>query len=344
MKKPPVWDVAKHRLKGTAWQRLQAVAAEFAGPDKTMRVRFRDRTVVFEFEYAVKWAGAIVGTMRTKETRPKAKDPTHNPFDEAIKIVWDMADSPDGGAKIDVISKKPTHNVPSGNFALSLALAIVKKMGSPRARVQDESALPCKKSIEYPIGRVSLRRTRILTHGVGWYESWGFKSVAEILDGSFKERVSALHKIQMKGLLSAVKEVDAALRKGVVERSKNLVGKVWFRRGARNNAAEPKEQPLSAIQAVMLLQRTSGFLDACQLVGGAEKGTVGDAVLRILEKDCGAYIDFVDMLVPQDDFMVLTKAGGKEMPALPHVDDCLFAWRTFYDSSILWAEFGKKTT
>jgi hypothetical protein len=94
--------------------------------------------------------------------------------------------------------------------------------------------------------------------------------------------------------------------------------------------AEPEvaESPQVA-DVIVVLQRASAALDVLEAEaksnkGGAEGGTtLGEAVARVLERDCKAAAGLIDALLPKSDtFDVLVGAHP-----LPMLQAWVFAWR-----------------
>ncbi len=256
---------------------------------------------------------------------PKANDPPSG-FDAALSMSFKRNDARECGGHVNVISKKPTHGVRSGSDALGIAIALGRLFGCAALELQDASSLPCPGAAG---GRVALRNARILSRGAGWYESKGFRSLVEALEpGRFKGTVGRLHAIPLKDMLRALRDVDAAARAALCGGDSNKGVRIAK---YKKDAAMPgvTEKP-STSEVVAVLQRASTALEALEALELGNNGTtLGDAVDRLLKRDCAASDRLVEALLPGSETfdVLLSDPDGKPVEPWPKLEAWVFAWR-----------------
>ncbi|GAX86471.1 hypothetical protein CEUSTIGMA_g13881.t1 [Chlamydomonas eustigma] len=252
---------------------------------------------------------------------PKAKDPP-DAFSHGLSIAFERKEARVCQGYVNLISKKPTHGVRSGNDALGMAIAIGRIFGCIWLELQDASSLPCA-GVD---GSINLRKLRILSKGAGWYESKGFRSIVEALEpGKFAGTVGRLHSIPLKDLLRALRGIDAAARAALCDPPNSHGMRIA---SYKLNAAEPVviSGPPSTLDVIAMLQNASAALEAFQKITHAS--TLGNAVDRLIQKDCMAADRLIHALFPTSAFKVmLSGPDGGPVEPLPRLEAWVFAWR-----------------
>lgn len=208
---------------------------------------------------------------------------------------------------IEYIRSVPSHNVPSGSFALDMVMAFARAAGCKTARLEDASFLTCPNSQE----RVSLRRILLLSRGVGWYEARGFRSDLHWIRPGWQEkavtRAMAIPVAELRAYFGRVLEaVRAALAAGGRSTGKLQVHSTWVQSDYK---FEPSATPLSA--ALELMTRAEAVLTACS---GSRCKTLGSLV-RQISRDCLAVEALTDALMPAERIHILkTDHRGRAVP------------------------------
>ena len=191
--------------------------------------------------------------------------------------------------RIHDIEASPSHNIPSGTFALDLVLSFLRAVGCKTATLEDRSTLRCADSAYY----VSLRRVLLLSRGVGWYEARGFRSALHFIKPGWQERVVA------RAMAIPVRAALATSGELALEILSAWPGPAY--------EFEAPEAPTRA--ALELLGRAETVVKA---TAGTRIKTLGSLV-KSLSRDCRAVVALTDALLPSDEVHIL-KADAKGRP------------------------------
>lgn len=289
-----------------------------------MPVKFGKSRAVLKVDVDRLFTGAIKSlTMGSTVVRPTAKDPPG--FDYAVSMRIDrghMGDASECRAYIDYISKKPSHGVLSGGDAIGIALGICRLIKCDTVEVSDASSLPCGTE------NVSLRRFRILSRGSGWYESKGFKSVAEVLgSAAYRRTVAKLHKLPLPQLIEKMTAIDTIVRSAIASPDRDVVRRMVVAKHVMTSEQPELISPPSVMHLASILANVSVALEVMR--DSKVTGTLGALMDHVMAADCHKARALVNALLPWEDayFVIMVGPDGRPAPKLPQLKAWLFAWR-----------------
>lgn len=251
------------------------------------------------------------------DVKSALRDP-HNSYDYALYITWDRSDNPNGEGYIDIISAKPSHNVPTGTEAIKLAVALCKHVNSPGASLHDASSKACGED-----GEVSIRPMRMLSRGQGWYESKGFHSILENIEPKvFHRHVQGLRSIKIAQMLEAVRSWDSMIRNALIshELDEGMVKGVVHDRNSK-----PTERPLTLSEGITLLQDLSTIQESLKTVPG--NSTLGSVIDKLSHADCKKAGKLVTALLPERSRGIFVELRGQSIKPWPSMTSWIYTWR-----------------
>jgi hypothetical protein len=321
--------------KADPWLALDQMIDKYAHTDAdgrvTMQIRSGPHIVKMEVVTDRSMTNHILSVRMYTLPDPKStlRDP-HNSYEYALYITWDRSEHPDGDAYINIISAKPSHNVPTGTDAIKLAVALCQHVNSPGASLYDASSKACGED-----GEVSIRPTRMLSQGEGWYESKGFHSVLENIEPKvFQRHVQGLRSIKVSKMLDAVNSWDSLIRSALISHELDE-GRVKGVVHDRNS--KPAERALTLSEGITLLQDLSTIHESLKSVPG--KSTLGEVIDELNRSDCKQAGKLVTALLPEGEQGVFVELRGKSVKPWPSMTSWIYTWRVLQARPTLYIRF-----
>jgi sulfur relay (sulfurtransferase) DsrF/TusC family protein len=309
----------------------------FAGNETgRLNVGFRNVHVSFDVDLTKLFTGDLIDVeMVTRLLDPDAPDTPHptgillhfrRGYDSLVnKCV----------AELESISKKPSHGLRTGRDALDTAIALCRHVGCSAVNLLDASSIQCAGQ-QQPTA-VHLRKALILSRGVGWYESRGFRGIVESLDPvRFRRMVPRLHKIRLVDLLKGLRKHDALLRSSLLDAGAAArMGVIRYH--AIPGGDEALVVPPTVDDLLDMMSRVSFPLQVLEEKnlklgeGALLLGTLGGFVEELMSSDCVTAAKFTDALLPWHGTYVVLRRGpdGRPVEPLPQQDAWVYVWRVF---------------
>ncbi len=237
------------------------------------------------------------------ESLPRENTATNSSeYSTGLSIRMQRTGVDDVAANVDTLEAIHDHNIPNAQYAVKMVTAILAYFGFRTATFRDHARLTCDQAIgdEGPSMElwdddkssggnaiVPMCSYRILTKGEGWYEAYGLRSLAQLLEPEMhKACMSALPTTDVAEIVACTVQLQAAVSKAIVDKS--IVTGTSIKAVSRSR--EPYSLPIR--ETTTVLQWTSQLLvslDGC-------RGKVKDVVESIFREDCEKGVELVNLL------------------------------------------------
>jgi hypothetical protein len=291
-------------------------------------VSYGSSRAVFEVSTTTMFTGDVrYLEMSTTVVAPGAIDPPG--YSHAVSLYFERG--AEGAAScrahISLVSKKPSHGVLTGTDALGMAVGLCRLFGAPSVELYDASRMSCGDAANTTL---SLRRTRILSRGAGWYESRGFRSVIEVIDpGHYRRTVPRLHALPLQPLVDVLRAQDVVVRAALAS-TDGPGGRMQVARYDLVRREPTLACPPSLVDVIALAESVSVALEVLGPLRATNKVLrLGDVVDEMISTDCTLAAKLVSALLPsREHFVVLLKgADGRPVPQLPLLPAWVHTWR-----------------
>ena len=339
----PVSRITK--LGKTPWERMGRLVDDYADRGGELWLGHKGRSVLFRINVFRRVAAHIATavTSYSMKTLPSSavRDPPHG-F-EHVSFGSDSDDVFD----IHLITAKPSHNIPNGTYAISLAIAVGKGLGYRRAKLHDSSHINCRETSDF----ISLRRVMMLSKGLGWYESKGFKSEVESVRPTWVStnaaRIRGIGRAEALRHYRAVASVirDAILRQPPSARAATKARTQYGRPRQNAHAGRLTVEVYRADHGPAVTTVSSMDRDLLAALRSAETAvmhlskssamTLG-AVVAELKDDCKSLSELVYAIMPEEHLITpLTDSGGAPFKRPAWVDAIKNLYEIFRDNTLI---------